>query len=289
MRNLDLAALRSLVAIADTQGVTRAAQRVNLTQSAVSMQIKRLEESFGTCLLQRNGRQVELTLAGEQLVSYARRLLALNDETWNRFAHQTCQCEIVFGVPCDIVYPNVPLILRQFSHQHPKVKVHFVSSLAKRLKAQFVRGEIDLILVHEEQLDAGGQTVMQDDIRWLGAANGKAYLRRPLPVAFRTEYACKAVMARALDRGRVSWESAGDFESETAVAAMVAGDLAVTPYGGKPVSPGLTILPEGALPAIDPLQVNMYSNTSREPQPIEALADLVRSHYGNPEGLRKLA
>src|SRR4028118_1391061 len=83
-RNLDLTALRSFVTVADSGGVTRAAGLLNLTQSAVSMQLKRLEESLGLGLLDRSGRGVSITPTGELLVSYARRLLQLNDEALGR-------------------------------------------------------------------------------------------------------------------------------------------------------------------------------------------------------------
>lgn len=102
-RNLDLTALRSFVAVADCGGVTRAAGALNLTQSAVSMQLKRLEESLDTKLLDRSSRQISLTAAGEQLVSYARRMLELNDEVYARLTATEFEGEIVLGVPHDIV------------------------------------------------------------------------------------------------------------------------------------------------------------------------------------------
>ena len=83
-RNLDLTALRSLVAVADTGGVTKAAGLLHLTQSAVSMQLKRLEESLDAPLLYRTGRGIALTAQGEQLLSYARRMLVLNDEIYGK-------------------------------------------------------------------------------------------------------------------------------------------------------------------------------------------------------------
>ena len=110
-RNLDLTSLRSFAAVADAGGVTRAAGFLNLTQSAVSMQIKRLEESLDLQLLDRSGRSVTLTAAGEQMLGYARRLLALNDEAVARLTHQSFEGEIVMGVPADIVYPAIPRVL----------------------------------------------------------------------------------------------------------------------------------------------------------------------------------
>jgi DNA-binding transcriptional LysR family regulator len=80
MRNLDMTALRSFVAVTEHGGVTRAAGMLNFTQSAVSMQLKRLEETLGVSLFDRSNRRIELTASGEQLLGYARRIVELNDE-----------------------------------------------------------------------------------------------------------------------------------------------------------------------------------------------------------------
>ena len=98
-RNLDVATLRSFLTVAETGGVTRAAAQLNLTQSAVSLQIKRLENTFSCALFERNGRGVTLTSQGEQLVGYARQLLAANDETWIRMTATEFSGEIHFGSP----------------------------------------------------------------------------------------------------------------------------------------------------------------------------------------------
>ena len=98
-RSLDLTALRSFVAVADTGGVTRASSFLHLTQSAVSMQVKRLEDALGLRLLERAGRGVVLTAAGEQLLGYARRMVSLNDEAFSRLTHQDFQGEVGLGVP----------------------------------------------------------------------------------------------------------------------------------------------------------------------------------------------
>jgi len=101
-RNLDLTALRSFVAVAETGGVTKAAGFLNLTQSAVSMQLKRLEEGLGLDLLDRSGRGIALTGTGEQLLGYARRMLALNDEVYTRLTSQEFEGEIALGVPHEV-------------------------------------------------------------------------------------------------------------------------------------------------------------------------------------------
>ena len=113
MRNLDITTLRSFVAVADAGGVTRAAGFLNLTQSAVLMQLKRLEEMLDLALLDRSGRGVSLTPAGEQLLAYARRMVELNDEIYARLTMQDWEGEIVLGVPHDVVYPVIPRVMKK--------------------------------------------------------------------------------------------------------------------------------------------------------------------------------
>ncbi|MFV2003060.1 MAG: LysR family transcriptional regulator, partial [Paracoccaceae bacterium] len=158
-RNLDMTALRSFVAVADAHGVTRAAGFVNLTQSAVSMQLKRLETALDAQLLDRSARTIALTSAGEQLLGYARQMLALNDEVYARLSDQAFEGEVVFGVPHDIVYPSIPQVLQRFHAEYPRVRVQLVSSNTGALKQRFRRGECDIILTTEDQCDAGGETI----------------------------------------------------------------------------------------------------------------------------------
>jgi DNA-binding transcriptional LysR family regulator len=164
-RNLDLVALRSFATVAEAGGVTRAATRLHLTQSAVSMQIKRLEEILGLALFDRGNRRVSLTASGEQLVRYARRILALNDEAVGRLTEDLYEGELRLGVPHDIVYPVVPRVLKQFNAAYPRVNVHLRSSSTVKLREEFARGEVDLILTTEEGVDDGGETLTEMALR----------------------------------------------------------------------------------------------------------------------------
>lgn len=199
-RQIDLTALRSFVAVADAGGVTRAAGFLNLTQSAVSMQLKRLEESLDLDLMDRSGRGVALTAAGEQLLGYARRMLQLNDEALARLTGRAFEGEVVLGVPSDIVYPAIPRVLRRFAQDYPRMRLALVSSYTRRLKRLFEQGECDVILTTEDEADAGGETLRRIPLIWVGAPGGNAWKARPLPLAF--EYNCifRTRVQTALDR-----------------------------------------------------------------------------------------
>ena len=160
-RTLDLAALRSFLAIVEHGGVTRAAKRLNLTQSAVSMQLKRLEDGLGHILLERARKGMTPTAAGEQLASYARRMLELNDEALARLTEPSYQGDLILGAPHDVVYPHVPEVLRLFARAYPRVRIALHSSYTQQLKEQLKRGEIDVILTTETHPDAGAE-VLED-------------------------------------------------------------------------------------------------------------------------------
>ena len=145
-RNLDTTALRAFAAVAETGGVTRAASMLNLTQSAVSMQLKRLEVALDVTLLDRAGRGVALTAEGEQLLSYARRILALNDEAVDKMTAEEFEGEIRLGVPHDIVPRAIPQVLRAFAVEFPRMKVQLTTSWTLDLLEQLESGACDVIL-----------------------------------------------------------------------------------------------------------------------------------------------
>nr|WP_237072526.1 LysR substrate-binding domain-containing protein [Pseudaestuariivita rosea] len=274
MRNLDTTSLRSFVAVAEVGGITKAAGFLNLTQSAVSMQLKRLEESLGLELLDRSNRTVALTGAGEQLLSYARRILALNDEAVSRMTSRDYEGEIILGVPHDIVYPALPKVLQRFDKQFPRVKVQLLSSFTRKLKQQFAAGEVDVILTTEEQLDHGGQTLLELPLVWVGAPGGQAWRQRPLRLAFEHTCVFRSGVQKLLDQAGISWEMAVESDSFRTIGAMVSADLAVhAMLQGTSINHLEHIQHGGALPDLTSMKVNIY----RKPRPeVPAIDDLCR-------------
>lgn len=281
IRNLDLTALRSFVTVADTGGVTRAATQLNLTQSAVSMQLKRLEDSLGQPLLDRSGRGVALTQQGEQLLSYGRRLLSLNDEVIARMTDKAYEGEVRFGVPTDIVYPHVPHILKRFDREYPRMKINLISSYTRKLKEMLAAGKADLILTTEDECDADGETLATQRLAWVGAHGGTAWRQRPLRLAFERTCLFKPWALRALDDAGIAWEMAVDTGSTRTVEASVSADLAVhamiegaVTAHMEPISHG------GALPDLPTTRINMYQTHALAMRPLDALAAMVRQAYG---------
>jgi len=279
-RNLDMTALRSFVTVADTGGVTRASGFLNLTQSAVSMQLKRLEEAMGLQLMDRSARAIGLTAAGEQLLGYARKMLALNDEALARLTHQEYEGEIVLGVPHDIVYPAIPQVLNRFHGEFPRVKVQLISSYTRKLKDLFAKGECDLIVTTEARCDAGGETLIEKDLVWIGAPGGSAWKQRPLRLAFEHNCIFRQGVQAALDRAGIPWEMGVESNSSRTIEATVSADLAVHVLIEGTEPPHVEhIAHGGALPDVTSTKINLYSDAAAG-QPLTGdLADLVRQAF----------
>jgi len=279
-RNLDLTAVRAFVTVAECGGVTKAAAMLHLTQSAVSMQLKRLEEALDQSLYSRVGRSLVLTSQGEQLLGYGRRMLNLNDEVWGLMTKQEFEGEIRFGVPHDIVYPHIPNVLQRMAADFPKVKVQLSSSYTADLKEKFERGELDLILTTEAQLGEGGETLNSSRLVWVGAPGGSAWRQRPLRLAF--EYAClfRKPVQGALDKANIRWEMGVESASSRTIEASISADLAVhaclegsAPQHMEEIKHG------GELPELPELQINAYTTDGPASEMAIVLGDMIRERY----------
>ena len=282
MRNLDLTALRSFMTVADAGGVTRAAGLLNLTQSAVSMQLKRLEEALDVSLLDRTSRSIGLTPQGEQLLSYARRMLQLNDEIYGKLTSDDYKGEISLGVPHDIVYPVIPTVLQRLAVFYPMVRVHLISSFTKVLLDQFSKGEIDVILTTEDKLGAGGETLATRPLVWMGAPGGQAWRQRPLRLAYERNCFFRSHVQRRLDEVGIPWDMAVESDSTRAIEATVSADLAVhtmlegtTPQHFEVVSHG------GSLPDLLEMNINMYTAETKDGAVVADLARFIKEGFHN--------
>jgi len=279
-KNLDMTALRAFVAVADAGGVTKASGYLNLTQSAVSMQLKRLEESIGVALLDRSMRRLSLTGQGEQMLGYARRILELNDEVLGRLTAQEYEGELTLGVPHDIVYPAIPQVLHRFNAAYPRMKVQLISTFTSRLKRMYDRGELDLMLTTEDEVDQGGETLITRPLVWVGAEGGHVWKQRPLRLAF--EHACifrKGVQG-ALDRAACSWEMAVESDSTRPIEASVSADLAVTALIEGAAPPHCApIAHNGGLPDLPMIRINLYRSELARSEPARTLADMTRQAF----------
>lgn len=280
MRTFDLASLRSFVAVAETGGMTRAANLLNMTQSAVSMQMKRMEEALNLSLFDRSGRGVTLTADGEQLLSYARKMLELNDEAMGRLTNSEHEGRLTLGVPHDIVYPHVPKVLQRFHAEYPRMQVHLISSFTRKLLAQFGRGEVDLTLTTEDQAGPGGVTLSTHRLMWVGAPGSMVWKTRPLPLAFEQTCMFLSPSIHALEDADIAWKMAVEADSSRSIEASLSADLAVGVQLEGCVSSFLEPVRHGGqLPELPAKCVNLYVATGKTSAPRDRLAELLTSAF----------
>ncbi|MGB3406668.1 MAG: LysR family transcriptional regulator [Jannaschia sp.] len=281
-RNLDLTALRAFATVASTGGVTRAAALLNLTQSAVSMQVKRLEDALDADLLDRTGRGMRLTPDGEKVLGYARRLLSLNDELLDRMRDAAPEGEIRLGVPHDIVPRCIPDVLRAFAAEYPRIRITLISSVTTALRALYETGDCDVILGTEAACGDGGEELVRMPLIWVGAQDGHAWRQRPLRLAFEEQCVFRTAAQRALDRADIPWEVALTASSSRAIDASVAADLAChVIIDGFDTTELVPIHHGGALPEVGDVAITLYANATIRDPARDRLLELLRTTYAS--------
>lgn len=227
IRNLDIATMRSFVTIAEAGSMKRAASRLYLTQSAISMQIKRMETSLGTNVFDRSSHGMELTPKGEQLLHYARQILELNDDVWRKLTSPDYAGEIRLGVPSDVIYPYIPAILKEFSRHYPRMQIKLSTAVSKTLKQQFDEGLLDVILTTEQKPQTSGEILNTQSLVWVGAKQGNAHKQRPVPLGQSRKCAFRPVTIAALENAGIEWIDVVTTDDELVPTAMTSADLCI--------------------------------------------------------------
>ncbi|MGO1080209.1 LysR family transcriptional regulator [Inquilinus sp. CA228] len=225
---LDPDLLRAFVAVADHGSFTRGAAALNRTQSAVSMQIQRLEGAVGAAVLDRSRRGLRLTPAGEVLLGYARRILSVSAEAMGRLRDLQVEGVVRLGVMEDYGTRLVPPLLAGFAAAHPRIQVEMVTGLTTPMLPRL--GErFDLVLAMHAAGDGGGIFLRREQAVWAAGRDVTADRCPPLPLALYPQGCLFRAWAMAsLDAAGLPWRLAFVSHSLAAVTAIAAQGLAVT-------------------------------------------------------------
>lgn len=274
--DIDIALLRAFLAIAEGDSFTAASRRLNLTQSAVSMQIKRLEEIAGGVLFERTSRNVTLSRRGELLRSHARRMVALNDEALAHMRDDCFTALVRVGAIEDYAVYALPAILADFMAAHPKVAVEvetgFTPALLDRLGEEF-----DIVLAMHPAGAGRGEVVRRERAAWLGSCQHACHEQPVLPLALH-QPGCqfRAAALTALDQARRRWRLAYVSQSMGAIDAAVAAGLAITIGKAGVHAKGLNMLSEAdGLPPLPWFEIALHRAPRRENAGANALGDLL--------------
>ena len=266
--HLDSISLKSFIAIAETGSFSKAASLVGRTQSALSLQMQKLEKNLGCNLFDRGGRKATLTDQGEIFLGYARRIILLQLEVYSRLKEPEVEGEIRLGTPEDFATHYLPDVLAAFRKQHPRVQLNVDCDLTLNLMGSFQQEKFDLILVKRDpQRVKGGTKVWREPLVWAGTTSWQD--QKPLPLVVSPKpciYRARAIAA--LDRAKIPWRI-------SYVSPSLAGTLAAVKAGL-----GITVLPQNMLPN----GIHSIRNELKLPQLADAEIALIKR-----EGISKAA
>lgn len=269
-QSLPVELLRTFVAAVDAGSFTRAGERVCRTQSAVSMQMKRLEELVGTPLFLRSARSVESSPTGEVLVRYARRLLRLNDEAMAAVRGSGLRGRVRLGAPEDYASTVLPEILAHFSRHAPEVLVEVYCSPHDEVAELLDAGRLDLGLLTSGDDSGPGEAVHREPVVWAIPRDMTPESVEQLPLAvFHAGCIYRGWTLEALERQGRSYRVAYESPSTAAIVSLVGAGLAVAPVGRSIPAPGCRKLAFGeGLPPLPTATIMLRRGAGREADPV---------------------
>ena len=276
--DLDGALLRSFAAVAQTQSFTAAAARVGRSQSAVSLQIRRLEEALDTPLLTRTRRSVALTRAGEEFLVYARRILRLHEEAVAAVNPALAESQVRVGLPNDYAELFLPTVLRRFDRDHPNVRCAIECDMTWELLERLERGELDVVVGIRHAARSTGRTLCLEEIVWVAGPDydPAAGDGEPVPLVLYPEscpYRARGIEALA-GTGR-PWRVVYTSQSPTGIRIAVEERGAVTITSRRTVPEGWRILgPDEGFPTLPAAELQLYTAPGNPTQATARLADL---------------
>lgn len=282
---LDSDLLRTFVAVADSGNFTRAADSVGRTQSAVSMQIKRLEEIVGEQLFERGSRGVELTRKGELLLGNSRRIVSLMEETEASFRAPPLSGRVRIGIPEEYGYTVLSQALGSFARAHPRVDITAHYGPSARNLAALDANQLDLAVVFEWEDVSNGETLRIDPTVWVTSDDHNQHLESPLPIALYDRSGwCTDFAMKSIEQRRLAYRIAYRSDTSGGLKLAVASGLAIAPISRSNIPEGCREL--GAMEGfgdIDTSRVVLHRNPKSKGAVTDGMVEAIRAAFRNVE------
>ena len=270
MQTLDLAVMRTLLAAVETGSVAGAARKVGRSESAVSLQLKRLEEQIGEPVFLRAGKQMTLTGAGARLVEYARRLLDLNDEALSAASESSTGGTVTLGVPHDVTETWLPAVIEGFRRSHPSATLKVVEGRSAILLSRLADDQIDLAIVFSAKRPENAVWSADLPMAWIGRDDYGVRKNQPLRLAaFDPPCFFRAAAIASLEHAGIDWSIGYVSNTLPDLWSAVKLDLGIAVRTPAAVPAGLTILDsKHGLPDLPPFRVSLCRSATELKRPI---------------------
>jgi len=280
---LDIDQLRTFIAISETGSFTKAAEVVNKTQSAVSMQMKRLEERLERPIFSRDGRASKLTEDGQRLLDYARRIVKLNVETLAAFSDAELSGRVRLGVPDDYADRYLPEIMARFSRGYPAVELSVICEPSVGLLERIDANEIDLAIVTNCESKRASETFRRERLLWVTSNRHSTHLEERMPLALgRPSCTWRRIAIERLEAIGRPFRVLYSSSSAGAVAAAVLAGLAVSVLPESGLRPGMRVLSSSdGFPDLPSCRIGLVRNAHESSALADALAEHIISSLDN--------
>jgi DNA-binding transcriptional LysR family regulator len=280
---IDVDHLRTFIAIAESGSFTRAAELVHKTQSAVSMQMKRLEERVGRPVFARDGRFSKLTDDGERLLDYARRIIKLNMEVLATFADTELSGRVRLGVPDDYADRYLPEIMARFSRAYPGVELTIMCEPSTDLVERIEADELDLAIITATETNKATETFRQERLLWVTSSRHPTHNENPLPLALGRPNCCwRRSTTDCLDKIGRPYRVLFTSGNAGAISAAVLAGLAISTFAESGLRPGMRVLTPGdGFPALPSCRIGLLRSPHGSSALIDALAEHIISSLDN--------
>ena len=275
MKYLDLTLLQAFTAVVDSGSFTLAARYLYRTQSAVSMQLAKLEELTGRPLLRRDNRKIQLTEEGEVLLGYARRMIRLNEDALVAMDQPFAEGHVRLGLPDDYAEFFLPDVLVRFAHAYPRVQLEVIGALSGALLDQVEAGKLDVALITRQPNRPSGKVLRRERLVWAGSRQRQVHQESPLPLALFPEGCVfRAHALAALEAQGIPWRITYTSQSFAGGKLAVSNGLALTVMAQSMVpSEWRTFGKEDNLPPLPEFEIALHRASGTLPRAVKLLED----------------
>jgi DNA-binding transcriptional LysR family regulator len=280
---IDVDQLRTFIAIAETGSFTKAAEVVNKTQSAVSMQMKRLEERLERPIFARDGRASKLTEDGQRLLDYARRIVKLNVETLAAFSDAELSGRVRLGVPDDYADRYLPEIMARFARVYPGVELTVICEPSVDLLERIDANEIDLAIVTNCETKRASEIFRRERLLWVTSNRHPTHLEERLPLALgRPTCSWRRIASERIEKLGRPYRVLYSSSNAGAVAAAVLAGLAVSVLPESGLRPGMRVLTAAeGFPELPSCRIGLVRSAHESSTLADALAEHIISSLDN--------
>jgi DNA-binding transcriptional LysR family regulator len=277
MQDLQIDWIKCFLAVVDTGSLTQAAPQVHRSQSAVSMQLKKLEAALGCTLLLRSPRQMELTPQGQDFLGYARRLHDLHAEAQSHFQQSAVSGRVRLGVPDDYAAKYLTPVLKRFAPRYGGIEIELHCEQSTALIPRVESGELDLALISRDHAQQGC-FLFYEPMVWVGSAQFEIWHKDPLPIAvYEDASLAKRSALHALAQQGRRYKVVYNSSSLAGQIAAVESGLAVAVLTQCSAPSHLQVLgAEQGLGRLIPMEVAVYrSHLSQHSQAVSMLHNML--------------